>query len=51
MRDTLALLAAIVLGVALGALPFLHYRLGGAHHGSPADGAAHAHATHAHADH
>lgn len=43
MRDTLALVAAVTLGVVLAALPFLHYRLGAAHHHSHAVSSADAH--------
>jgi hypothetical protein len=43
MRDALALVAALALGAILGALPFLHYRLGGAHHGDHDLSSAHVH--------
>ncbi len=43
MRDALALVAALTLGAILGALPFLHYRLGGAHHRDHDLNSAHAH--------
>ena len=45
MRATLALIAALAVGAILGALPFLHYRLGGAHHHDAHTlGSTHAHA-------
>jgi hypothetical protein len=40
------LVGAVLLGLALASLPFLHYRLGAAHHARDA-GAAHASHPHA----
>ena len=37
MRDPLTLLVALAVGLALAALPFLHYRFGAAHHGGAHD--------------